>query len=93
MPGATGHDGGQLRRLGPCTMPSWNCATAQALSPTRPCGPPICTLGGETYGPGKTRRRLAASLRRILAAAGDPAAVTVLTARPARLPLARARFP
>ena len=38
----------------------------------------------------KTRRNLAASVRRILAAAGDPAAVTVITARPARLPLARA---
>jgi len=38
------------------------------------------------------RRALAASLRRILAAAGDPAAVTVITARPARLPLARAQI-
>jgi hypothetical protein len=38
----------------------------------------------------KTRRNLAASVRRILAAAGDPAAVAVITARPARLPLARA---
>jgi len=36
-----------------------------------------------------TRRALAASVRRILAAAGDPAAVPVMTARPARLPLAR----
>ena len=40
----------------------------------------------------KARRNLAASVRRILAAAGDPAAVTVITARPARLPLARARI-
>ena len=40
----------------------------------------------------KTRRNLAASVRRILAAAGDPAAVAVITARPARLPLARARI-
>jgi len=40
----------------------------------------------------KVRRNLAASVRRILAAAGDPAAVTVITARPARLPLARARI-
>lgn len=40
----------------------------------------------------KTRRRLAASVRRILAAAGDPAAVTMITARPARLPLARERI-
>ena len=40
----------------------------------------------------KTRRNLAASVRRILAAAGDPAAVTMMTARPARLPLARARI-
>ena len=40
----------------------------------------------------KTRRNLAASVRRILAAAGDPAAVTMITARPARLPLARARI-
>jgi hypothetical protein len=40
----------------------------------------------------KTRRDLAASVRRILAAAGDPAAVTVMTARPARLPLARAQI-
>lgn len=40
----------------------------------------------------KTRRSLAASVRRILAAAGDPAAVTVMTARPARLPLARGRI-
>jgi hypothetical protein len=40
----------------------------------------------------KTRRNLAASVRRILAAAGDPAAVTMITARPLRLPLARARI-
>ncbi len=40
----------------------------------------------------KTRRHLAASVRRILAAAGDPATMTVITARPARLPLARARI-
>jgi hypothetical protein len=40
----------------------------------------------------KARRNLAASVRRILAAAGDPAEVTVITARPARLPLARARI-
>jgi hypothetical protein len=40
----------------------------------------------------KARRDLAASVRRILAAAGDPAAVTVMTARPARLPLARAQI-
>ena len=40
----------------------------------------------------KGRRNLAASVRRILAAAGDPAAVTVITARPSRLPLARARI-
>jgi hypothetical protein len=40
----------------------------------------------------KTRLNLAASVRRILAAAGDPAAVTVITARPPRLPLARARI-
>ena len=40
----------------------------------------------------KTRRDLAASVRRILAAAGDPAAVTVMSARPARLPLARAQI-
>jgi hypothetical protein len=40
----------------------------------------------------KTRRNLAASVRRILTAAGDPAAVTMITARPSRLPLARARI-
>jgi hypothetical protein len=40
----------------------------------------------------KSRRSLAASVQRILAAAGDPAAVTVITARPSRLPLARARI-
>src|SRR5689334_21038513 len=40
----------------------------------------------------KTRRDLAASVRRIIAAAGDPAVVTVITARPARLPLARAQI-
>jgi hypothetical protein len=40
----------------------------------------------------KVRRNLAASIRRILAAVGDPAEVTVITARPARLPLARARI-
>ena len=40
----------------------------------------------------KARRNLAASVRRILAAAGDPAALAVITARPARLPLARARI-
>ena len=40
----------------------------------------------------KTRRNLAASIRRILATAGDPATVTVITARPARFPLARARI-
>ena len=39
----------------------------------------------------KTRRHLAASVRRILAAAGDPAAVTVITVRPPRMPLARAQ--
>lgn len=38
------------------------------------------------------RRHLAAGLRRIPAAAGDPATVTVLTARPAWLPLARAQI-
>jgi len=38
------------------------------------------------------RRDLAASVRRILAAAGEPAAVTVMTARPAHLPLARAQI-
>jgi hypothetical protein len=40
----------------------------------------------------KGRRNLAVSVQRILAAAGDPAAVTVITARPSRLPLARARI-
>ena len=40
----------------------------------------------------KGRRNLAASVRRILAAAGDPAAVTVVTVRPSRLPLARTRI-
>ncbi len=40
----------------------------------------------------KVRRELATSLRRILAAAGVPAEVTVITARPPRLPLARARI-
>ena len=38
------------------------------------------------------RRHLAASVRRILAAAGDLAPGSVLTARPAWLPLARARI-
>ena len=38
------------------------------------------------------RRHLAASVRRILAAAGDPALGSVLTARPAWLPLARAQI-
>ena len=40
----------------------------------------------------KARRHLAVSIGRMLAAAGDPAEVTVITARPARLPLARARI-
>jgi len=40
----------------------------------------------------KARRNLAASVRRILAATGDLAAVTVITARPARLPLARTQI-
>ena len=40
----------------------------------------------------KARRDLAASVQRILAADGDLAAVTVMTARPARLPLARAQI-
>ena len=38
------------------------------------------------------RRHLAASVRRILAAARDPAPGSVLTARPAWLPLARAQI-
>jgi hypothetical protein len=38
------------------------------------------------------RRHLAASVRRILAATGDPALGSVLTARPAWLPLARAQI-
>lgn len=40
----------------------------------------------------KVRRELATSLRRILTAVGEPADVTVITARPPRLPLARARI-
>ena len=40
----------------------------------------------------KVRCELATSLRRILVAAGEPVHVTVITARPPRLPLARTRI-
>jgi hypothetical protein len=85
-----------LRRLRPWHRMLARCAASRldrelAAGASPESSPGLAARAGQLTSM-KARRNLAASVRRILAAAGDPAAVTVITARPARLPLARARI-
>jgi hypothetical protein len=77
------------RALARCAAPRLDRELAAGASPET--SPRLAARAAQLTSD-KARRDLAASVRRILAAAADPAAITVITARPARLPLARAQI-